>query len=163
MHLQTSASALVQRFREVRRFSEEICATLQPEDYVIQSMPDASPTKWHLAHTSWFFETFLLGPHAPSYRLYDAGFGYLFNSYYEAVGTRHPRAERGLLSRPTVREVVTYRAHVDRAMEAWILTAPAAVFDSAAHILELGLQHEQQHQELIVTDIKHVLARNPAM
>jgi ergothioneine biosynthesis protein EgtB len=152
-----------ERFRRVRACTAALTAGLEPEDQAIQPMPEASPTKWHLAHTSWFFETFLLGPHAPGYRPYDAGFGYLFNSYYEAVGKRHPRPERGLLSRPTAREVLAYRDHVDRAMRAWIENAPAAVFAAASAMLELGLQHEQQHQELIVTDLKNVLSRNPAM
>ncbi|HUN51262.1 MAG TPA: ergothioneine biosynthesis protein EgtB [Candidatus Sulfotelmatobacter sp.] len=150
-------------FQRIRGATVGLTAGLEAEDQAIQSMPDTSPTKWHLAHTSWFFETFLLGPHAPGYRPCHADYGYLFNSYYEAVGSRHPRPERGLLSRPTVREVLGYRAHVDAAMAAWIADAPPAVFAAAAAILELGLQHEQQHQELIVTDIKHVLSRNPAM
>ena len=152
-----------ERYRCVRDATVALTVGLEPEDQAIQSMPDASPTKWHLAHTAWFFETFLLGPHAPGYRVFDPGFGYLFNSYYEAVGTRHPRAERGLLSRPTARSVLEYRAHVDRAIAAWIADAPAEAFAKAEAILELGLQHEQQHQELIVTDIKHALARNPEM
>lgn len=150
-------------FQRVRGTTIALTAGLEAEDQAIQSMPDASPTKWHLAHTSWFFETFLLAPHAPGYRPYDAGFGYLFNSYYEAVGKRHPRPERGLLSRPTAREVMAYRAHVDRAVAAWIADAPTSSFATASDILELGLQHEQQHQELVVTDIKHVLSRNPDM
>lgn len=124
---------------------------------MVQSMPDASPTKWHRAHTTWFFETFVLSRFAPGYRPFDADFAYLFNSYYEAVGPRHPRPARGLLTRPTVVEVGRYRAHVDAAMAALLATAPAA----AMPLVELGLHHEQQHQELLLTDIKHAFAQNP--
>ncbi|MGD9538004.1 MAG: ergothioneine biosynthesis protein EgtB [Alphaproteobacteria bacterium] len=149
------------RFREVRAQSEALCATLEPEDYVVQSMPDASPTKWHLAHVSWFFETFVLGRFADSYRVFHPGFGYLFNSYYEGAGPRHPRPERGLLTRPTVAEVYAYRAHVDAAMLAFIDKGAEAALAEAAPLIELGLNHEQQHQELLLTDIKHGLGCNP--
>jgi ergothioneine biosynthesis protein EgtB len=149
---------LESRYYQVRQISEQICQPLAIEDYTIQSMPDVSPPKWHLAHTTWFFETFLLLPHLPEYTVFDARFGYLFNSYYEAVGTRHPRHERGLLSRPTVAEVYRYRAHVDRAMQALLSTLVAT---ELADLIILGLHHEQQHQELLLTDIKHILASNP--
>lgn len=126
-------------------------------------MPDASPTKWHLAHTSWFFETFVLSPHLRDYDVFDARYGYLFNSYYEAIGERHPRPQRGLLTRPCVSEVRRYRAHVDAGLERLFERAGDAVFAACADLLELGLQHEQQHQELLLTDIKHLLAQNPLM
>src|ERR1700733_6940760 len=109
----SSAAALAARYTAVRQFTERLCEPLEPEDYVVQSMPDASPVKWHLAHTTWFFETFLLLPHLPGYRPFCPEFGFLFNSYYEAVGPRWPRAQRGLLTRPTVAEVYRYRAYVD--------------------------------------------------
>jgi ergothioneine biosynthesis protein EgtB len=124
-------------------------------------MPDVSPTKWHRAHVTWFFENFLLVPHAPHYREFDRDFGYLFNSYYEAVGPRHPRPARGLLSRPAIADIARYRAHVDAAMRHLILTAADATWRAIAPLIELGLNHEQQHQELILMDIKHVLSCNP--
>ncbi len=124
-------------------------------------MPDASPTKWHLAHTSWFFETFVLGPHAPGYKPFDPAFNYLFNSYYNAVGDRLARGCRGLISRPTLERVYAYRLAVDRGMEAYLESAAAAVPPDIDAVIELGLNHEQQHQELILTDIKHALAQNP--
>jgi ergothioneine biosynthesis protein EgtB len=148
-------------FPRVRRFTETLCEPLELEDYVVQSMPDASPTKWHLAHTSWFFETFVLARAGVGYAPIDPRYAYLFNSYYHAAGERHPQAERGALSRPTVAEVLAYRRHVDRAMHRVLDSAPSAVFDELAFVVELGLNHEEQHQELIVTDVKHVLATNP--
>lgn len=149
------------RFAAIRAASCALTAPLSPEDQTVQSMADASPTKWHLAHVTWFFETFLLVPHLPLYRPYDERFGYLFNSYYEAVGARHPRPERGLLSRPGVAEILAYRAHVDAAAARLIAAAPDALWPVLAPLLELGLHHEQQHQELILMDIKHALAANP--
>ena len=146
------AIAFAERYRAVRARSEAIAAPLSPEDQQLQSMPDASPTKWHLAHVSWFFETFLLS-RDPGYRPFDPNFTYLFNSYYDAVGARHPRPQRGLLSRPTVSEIMAYRAHVDRAMLARIDGLPA-------DLIELGLNHEEQHQELILMDIKHAFSVN---
>ena len=151
------------RFAAVRRDSEALAANLSPEDQAIQSMPDVSPTKWHLAHTSWFFETFILGPLDPAYRAFDPAFAYLFNSYYEAAGPRHPRPQRGLLSRPTVDAVGAYRDHVTAAMLRLIETAGEAVWREAAPLLALGLAHEQQHQELILMDIKHVFSVNPLL
>src|SRR5205807_4415622 len=150
------AESLCERYRRVRAHSEALCETLVPEDYVVQSMPDVSPTKWHLAHTSWFFETFLLKPHAPGYREYDPHFAYLFNSYYVTVGDRHCRQNRGLLSRPTVDEVYRYRKYVDGQMSNWLRGLDGAALASLLPVIELGLNHEQQHQELMLTDIKHV-------
>ncbi len=157
--LETLEMSLTERYRQVRCFSEALCAPLETEDYGVQSMADVSPPKWHLGHVSWFFETFLLVPHLPGYELFHPKFGYLFNSYYEAVGERHPRPQRGLLSRPTVAEVYRYRAYVDGAMER-LLNQRGQEREIAALVV-LGLHHEQQHQELLVTDIKHILAINP--
>jgi ergothioneine biosynthesis protein EgtB len=144
-------------YQEVRQLSESICRPLAIEDYVIQSMADVSPPKWHLAHTTWFFETFLLS-HFPGYEVFHPQFNYLFNSYYEAVGKRHPRPKRGLLSRPTVEEIYRYRAYVDAAMQALLHQIDESNLSS---LVLLGLHHEQQHQELLLTDIKHILASNP--
>ena len=159
----TKRSAERDRFAAIRQQTEALAAHLSPEDLAIQSMPDVSPTKWHLAHTSWFFETFLLRPLDPSYREFDPAFAYLFNSYYEAVGPRHPRPERGLLSRPTVDAVAAYRDHVTAAMLRLTETADEAVWQQAAPLIELGTHHEQQHQELILMDIKHVFSVNPLL
>jgi ergothioneine biosynthesis protein EgtB len=153
--------AVASRFRVARERTETLAAPLSPEDQAIQSMPDVSPTKWHRAHVTWFFETFVLEPFAEGYRPYDPAFGFLFNSYYEAVGPRHPRPRRGLLSRPSTAEVTQYRAHVDAAMARFIAEAGAAVWTDAAPLVELGLNHEEQHQELLLMDIKHVLSMNP--
>ena len=147
------------QYRAVRARTIALAEPLSVEDQLVQSMPDASPTKWHLAHTSWFFETFLLGPHAPGYRVFNEHFGFLFNSYYEALGARVARAERGHLSRPSLEEVHAYRRHVDDAVARWFAGGDGD--DATLAICELGLHHEQQHQELIVTDIKHALAANP--
>jgi ergothioneine biosynthesis protein EgtB len=157
-----AASALRDKFREVRATSLALAAPLSAEDQCIQSMPDASPTKWHLAHTTWFFETVLLQPHAEGYQPFDVRFHYLFNSYYEALGPRHPRPHRGLLTRPSVDEVHAYRRHVDEAVVALL---EAGAFDWAAiePIVTLGLNHEQQHQELLLTDILHALSCNPML
>ena len=150
----------LRRFLQVRLLSEQLCAPLATEDYVVQSMPDVSPAKWHIAHTTWFFETFLLAPYLPSYKVFHPKFGYLFNSYYEAIGARHPRAQRGLLTRPTVAEVYQYRAYVDEAMTA-LLAERAGEKPGLQDLLILGLHHEQQHQELLMTDLKHILSTNP--
>jgi ergothioneine biosynthesis protein EgtB len=149
------------RYATVRSRSLELAAPLSAEDQQIQSMPDVSPTKWHLAHITWFFETFLLGPHLSGYQPFDPAFGYLFNSYYEQVGERHPRPRRGLLSRPPLAAVHAYRAHVDATMDRLIAGADEAQWAAIAPLVELGLNHEQQHQELILMDIKHVLWCNP--
>ena len=156
-------SAGQRRFEAVRRDSEGLAANLSPEDQAIQSMPDASPTKWHLAHTTWFFETFILGRSIRAIAPFDPAFAYLFNSYYEAVGPRHPRPQRGLLSRPTVDAIGAYRDHVTAAMLRLIDTAGDAGVARVAPLIELGLHHEQQHQELILTDIKHVFSVNPLL
>ena len=149
--------ALHDRYRRIRDLTESLAAPLSDEDQVVQSMPDVSPTKWHRAHTTWFFETFLLSPRVARYTAFDAAYAYLFNSYYEAVGPRHPRPHRGLLSRPSVAEIARYRAHVDDAMHQLIDNCDG----DAATLVELGLNHEQQHQELLLMDIKHVLHCNP--
>ncbi len=154
---QHDASA-VKRFLSVRALTERLAAPLTPEDQTVQSMPDASPTKWHLAHTTWFFETFVLKPHVRSYRVFDPAYEYLFNSYYEAVGPRHPRIQRGLISRPGVEEILRYRHHVTAAMAALI---EDGVPEAWSALLELGLHHEQQHQELLLMDAKHMLSLNP--
>ncbi|WP_324616229.1 ergothioneine biosynthesis protein EgtB [Lusitaniella coriacea] len=146
-------------YQQVRQLSEQLCQPLATEDYGIQSMPDVSPPKWHLAHTTWFFETFLLIPYLSGYEVFHPKFGYLFNSYYEAVGERHPRPQRGLLSRPTVKEIYQYRAYVDRAME--ILLNEQAGNTELEALVILGLHHEQQHQELLLMDIKHIFGCNP--
>jgi ergothioneine biosynthesis protein EgtB len=148
------------RYDLVRALSETLAAPLSAEDQCVQSMPDASPTKWHLAHTTWFFETVLLRAHLPAYRVFDEQFHFLFNSYYESLGPRHPRAERGLLTRPALHEVMAYRAHVDAAMRAFADGAAADTWAAAESLVVLGLNHEQQHQELLLTDIKHLLSRN---
>ena len=152
-------STLPARYADVRARSVALAAPLSAEDCGAQSMPDASPTKWHLAHTSWFFETFVLQAHEPGFMPFDPAFRVLFNSYYNGVGARHPRAQRGLLTRPALADVLAYRASVDQRMEQLM---PRLVHDAAVNaLIELGLQHEQQHQELIVTDIKHLLSCNP--
>ncbi|UAL08812.1 ergothioneine biosynthesis protein EgtB [Caulobacter segnis] len=156
--LDASADALADRYRRVRRRTEVLAAPLSPEDQAAQSMPDASPTKWHRGHTTWFFETFLLTPFLPGYTAYDPSFGYLFNSYYETVGPRQPRPQRGLLTRPSTQEVGAYRAHVDAAM-ARLLAAPLT--PEIRERMELGLAHEEQHQELILMDILHLFAQSP--
>ena len=146
-----------ERYQRVRETSLRLIADLQPEDTVVQSMPDVSPTKWHLAHVTWFFERFVL--EACDVRRFDDEYHYLFNSYYNSVGTMHPRPKRGEITRPTLSEVLDYRAHVDETMTA--LLDAGRIGGELADVLELGLQHEQQHQELLLTDIKHVLAQNP--
>jgi ergothioneine biosynthesis protein EgtB len=151
---------LARRYDEVRALSRTIAEPLEVEDYVVQSMPDASPIKWHLAHTSWFFETFVLKSADRSYRSPNPQYEYLFNSYYNAVGARHARPKRGLISRPTVAETWQYRGHVDRAMHDF-LGGPEDAVAALAPIVTLGLHHEQQHQELMLTDVKHMLSENP--
>ena len=156
---------LLRRYAQVRNFTMRICETLSAEDCTVQSMPDVSPTRWHLAHTTWFFETFIL-QHQSGYRPFSPQFAVLFNSYYNAVGAQFPRPRRGLLSRPSQQQVIDYRRHVDecvlQALERAISSRGAGDDCSAVcKVLELGLQHEQQHQELLLTDIKHVLSCNP--
>ena len=159
--LEGERAAALRRYREVRARTERLAEPLSPEDQAIQSMADVSPTKWHRAHTSWFFENFLLLPFAPQARPYDPAYLYLFNSYYEGAGARHPRPERGLLSRPGAADIASYRAHIDEAMTGLIGTCSAAIWREVAPLIELGLNHEEQHQELILMDIKHVLSMNP--
>ena len=149
------------RYRAVRAFTEALCAPLAVEDYVVQTMADVSPTKWHLAHTTWFFETFVLGPHLQGYRPFHPQYAYLFNSYYVQAGERHCRDRRGYLSRPTVEDVYRYRAHVDAHMSELLETTDESVRQTVLPLLEIGLNHEQQHQELMLTDIKHVFSVNP--
>jgi ergothioneine biosynthesis protein EgtB len=157
----TRAAELIARFRQVREFTAELCRTLQPEDYVVQSMPDVSPTKWHLAHTSWFFETFVLKVWMQSYRSEVPQYAYLFNSYYNAAGEMHRRDLRGLISRPTVDETYRYRRSIDDCVLKLLGEADEALIAEMERVVTLGLHHEQQHQELLVTDIKHVFAQNP--
>ena len=148
-------------FRAVRAETERRAAPLSPEDQIVQSMPDASPTKWHRAHTTWFFEQFMLVPHASGYRVFDERFAFLFNSYYVQAGPRHERFARGLITRPNAAEVAQYRAHVDDALETLLAGASEAALARLVPILEIGLHHEQQHQELLLTDILHAFAQNP--
>jgi ergothioneine biosynthesis protein EgtB len=157
MPTRSPPDSLAERFRAVRRHTEWLVEALTEEDQCAQSMPDASPAKWHRAHTTWFFEQFVLGAFDPDYRPFDPMFGFLFNSYYEAVGARHPRPKRGMLTRPSTSAVGAYRAHVDAAL----LRAIPSLSDDAAALVELGLQHEQQHQELLLTDTLHLFAENP--
>ncbi|HEU4787413.1 MAG TPA: ergothioneine biosynthesis protein EgtB, partial [Gemmatimonadaceae bacterium] len=159
--IRVAPSSLQQRFLEVRRQTEALCEPLQTEDYVVSTMTDVSPTKWHLAHTSWFFETFVLAPFDDDYVTPNAKYAFLFNSYYVQAGERHCRAQRGLVTRPTVAEVYAYRAHVDEALVALIERIGADESHPALPVIELGLHHEQQHQELMLTDIKHVFWMNP--
>jgi ergothioneine biosynthesis protein EgtB len=156
-----AAGALGPLYAVTRNRTEALARPLALEDYVVQSMPDASPTKWHLAHTSWFFETFVLRIALPHYPVFHPDFAVLFNSYYHSAGERHPRPERGLLSRPTVEEVFRYRAHVDRWMGGLLAGEHGSVAAPLAFVIELGLNHEEQHQELLLTDVKHVLGSNP--
>lgn len=156
-------AAALDKYRAVRATTERLAEPLCPEDQVVQSMDDVSPTKWHRAHVTWFFETLLLKPFAPGYTEFHADFAFLFNSYYEALGPRHARPQRGLLSRPTADQVAGYRAHVDQAMEDLLAKASGADWSRIAPLLDLGLNHEQQHQELLLTDIKHVFSCNPLL
>ena len=149
------------RFHRVRAVTAALCAPLEPEDLVVQSMPDASPAKWHLAHTSWFFEQFLLKPYLKAYQPFQAEYEFLFNSYYESVGPMYTRADRGLLTRPTASEVFAYREHVDSHMAE--LLESRADDDRITSIATLGVNHEQQHQELLLTDVKHLFSRNPLL
>jgi ergothioneine biosynthesis protein EgtB len=161
-HLQRTPSpalTLAHTYSNLRTRSCDVAAPLSAEDCQVQSMPDASPIKWHLAHTTWFFETFILEPHADRYVAFDPSFKVLFNSYYNGVGDKHPRPDRGLLSRPTLARVMAYRAHVDAAMIAFLQNEVRAA--SVQQLITLGFNHEQQHQELMLTDLKHLLSSNP--
>ncbi len=156
-----TAAQLSRSFRETRRISEAICQPLAAEDCVVQSMPDVSPARWHLAHTTWFFETFILRAALADYESFDPAYEVLFNSYYNSVGEQFPRDRRGLLSRPTVAEVLEYRRAVDERLLAWLAAVDEPDLARFRDVLVLGLNHEQQHQELMLTDIKHVLSCNP--
>jgi len=158
LELSTAAASLAESYRAVRATTDRLTAPLSPEDSTVQAMPDASPAKWHLAHTSWFFETFVLSAAVPGYRAFHPDFRVLFNSYYQQVGAQFPRPFRGLVTRPGLDEVRAYRAHVDRAMAALLAQG---VDGELAERIEIGLHHEQQHQELIVTDFKYLLSCNP--
>jgi ergothioneine biosynthesis protein EgtB len=155
------AQNLVEAYLAVRAETERRAAPLSPEDQLIQSMPDASPAKWHRAHTTWFFEQFLLGEHVPGYQVFHSDYAYLFNSYYVTAGPRHARHQRGHLTRPGAEEVTAYRRYVDAAVVTFFRTAPADVLTKLAPLVEVGLNHEQQHQELMWTDILHAFAQNP--
>jgi ergothioneine biosynthesis protein EgtB len=157
-HPGMSAPQLSERYEAVRSFTERLAAPLSPEDQTVQSMPDVSPTKWHRAHTSWFFETFLLEPYLPDYQPFHPDYAYLFNSYYEAVGPRYARAQRGCVSRPGIGEVAAYRGYVDEHMGRLL---DGGLDERAGYLTDLGLHHEQQHQELLLMDIKHVLSMSP--
>jgi ergothioneine biosynthesis protein EgtB len=160
-HQSDERERLLAGFREVRGRSQILAEPLSPEDMTAQSMADASPAKWHLAHTTWFFETFILRDYRPGYRAFHPAYNFLFNSYYESVGERHARPRRGLLTRPSAAEVLDYRRHVDTALEALVIEAPVDAWLQLAPLLELGLHHEMQHQELLLTDVLHLLAQNP--
>jgi ergothioneine biosynthesis protein EgtB len=153
--------AWLDAFRRVRAETEKRASHLSAEDQIVQSMADASPAKWHRAHVTWFFETFLLLPHLAGYKIFDERFPFLFNSYYVAAGPRYARPNRGLITRPNAADVAGYRAHVDAAVLRLIETVPAAEAARVFEILEIGLHHEQQHQELLITDILHAFAQNP--
>ncbi len=154
-----SSKEYLNKFLEIRRMTEEICEPLQPEDFVVQPVVDVSPPKWHLAHTTWFFETFILKDHMPGYKLFDDDYPFLFNSYYENEGERWVRADRGVLTRPWVKEIMQYRAYVNEHMEQFLNTN--GLPEELRLAFEIGLNHEQQHQELMVYDIKHILGINP--
>ncbi len=155
-----SAADVLKRFQGVRNETDRLAQPLSPEDQVVQSMTDASPTKWHRAHTTWFFETFVLQPFLTDYSLFDEAYGYLFNSYYEAVGERHPRPDRGLLTRPSSDEIAAYRQHVDSAMGELLQSAADESWVDLSALILLGTHHEQQHQELLLMDILHAFSCN---
>ena len=156
-----AGTALLERYREVRAFTERVCAPLQTEDYVVQPVVDVSPPKWHLGHTTWFFETFLLVPYLPGYKVCNEGYNYVFNSYYETIGARVVRTDRGNLSRPSVQDVYSYRKWVDTAMEH--LLQQTNLPPAALELLLIGFNHEEQHAELLLTDIKFILGNNPLL
>ncbi len=155
------SESLAARYRRIRAQTLSLCASLEPEDFVVQSMPEASPVKWHLAHTTWFFEQFLLRTRLHGYRPFRPKFEYLFNSYYDTLGAMHARAERGMLTRPTVKEINEYREHVDAHM--LDLIAKSEDDERIESLTVLGLHHEQQHQELLLTDLKHLFSCNPLL
>jgi ergothioneine biosynthesis protein EgtB len=150
-----------EKFKQVRNFTEFLCQPLEIEDYVIQSMPDVSPAKWHLAHTTWFFESFVLSKALKNYKPFHPQYNYLFNSYYVQMGDRFLRNQRGVISRPGVREIFNYRKHIDEQILSFIASSSEKSFNDFASLIETGMNHEQQHQELLLTDIKHVFSFNP--
>lgn len=156
-----SREDLADRFERVRARSRELAKPLSAEDQTIQSMTDASPTKWHLAHTTWFFETLILGTYKPDYTAFDPAYRYLFNSYYESLGARHPRPERGLITRPSCTDIGRYRTHVDTSMRTFIDAADGETWTRIAGLIDLGCHHEEQHQELLLMDILHAFSCNP--
>ncbi|GAA4419618.1 ergothioneine biosynthesis protein EgtB [Bremerella cremea] len=158
---QPTAAFLLPQYEAVRGFTHILCEPLEIEDYVVQSMPDASPIRWHLAHTTWFFETFILKRFARNFDSVNPMYEYLFNSYYNGIGEQFPRPQRGLLTRPTVAEIIDYRRQVDDRIEKLLLEAQGSEAAQIVSLVELGLHHEQQHQELMLTDLKHAFAQNP--
>src|SRR5688572_17576210 len=156
-------STILQRYGLIRSQTEKICLPLQPEDTVVQPIVDVSPPKWHLAHTTWFFETFVLQQFSPDYKVYHPTYNFLFNSYYNSIGSRVIRSQRGTLTRPALDEIYAYREYVDWHLKAFLHEADEALMGKVSPVLELGLQHEQQHQELLVTDIKYILSTNPLL
>jgi ergothioneine biosynthesis protein EgtB len=156
-------ASLVQRFEEIRAQTEKICAPLEPEDTVVQPMVDVSPPKWHMAHTTWFFEQFVLQPYLKNYKVFHPNYAFLFNSYYNSVGNRVQRAERSTLTRPPLRDVYAYRKHVNEHIAQLLANVTEDKLAELMPVLELGLQHEQQHQELLLTDIKYILSTNPLL
>src|SRR5882724_1895649 len=159
--MMTRVEQLRDRFHQIRTLTNALCAGLEPEDYVVQSMPDVSPTKWHLAHTTWFFETFILKKFIEAYQSAIPEYAYLFNSYYNAAGDMHRRDLRGLISRPTVKEAQRYRSSIDSYIDDLLSSTDEKRRAEMEPIITLGIHHEQQHQELLLTDIKHVFAQNP--
>jgi ergothioneine biosynthesis protein EgtB len=155
----TLTTDLVKKYTDIRQYSEKICAPLEIEDYVVQPIVDVSPPKWHLGHTTWFFETFILEPNFPGYKVFDAQYNFVFNSYYETIGARVIRTDRGNLSRPSVSDIFKYRKYVDEQMKVFLQSE--FMTEKIEPLLELGLNHEQQHQELLITDIKYILGHNP--
>ena len=158
-NISAGKTELLKRYLKIRNHSADICAPLETEDYVVQPVVDVSPPKWHLGHTTWFFETFILLPNFPGYQVFDPQYNFVFNSYYETIGARVIRTDRGNLSRPSVADVYRYRAYVDQQMQEYLLNH--LITEPLAALLELGLNHEQQHQELLHTDIKYILGHNP--
>ncbi|GAB3195900.1 ergothioneine biosynthesis protein EgtB [Pontibacter aydingkolensis] len=154
---------VLQQYKQIRTQTEHICQPLEPEDTVVQPIVDVSPPKWHMAHTSWFFETFLLKPHLPGYKEFHPQYGYLFNSYYNSVGSRVQRDQRGTLTRPPLRDIYTFRQHIDEHMQKLLQSISDDKLAALMPVLQLGLQHEQQHQELLITDIKYILSTNPML
>jgi ergothioneine biosynthesis protein EgtB len=161
--VETASPALATRFLQVRAQTEKICRPLLPEDSVVQPVIDVSPPKWHLAHTSWFFETFILQKYQPNYQVFHEKYNFLFNSYYNSIGSRVLRNQRGTISRPGLDEVYQYRAYINEQIQEFLETAPDEILAEVMPVFELGLQHEQQHQELLVTDIKYILSTNPLL